>query len=92
MYMNKWELDAFAARNVGVGSGWNSVTASYFHSCVLRVCPDELPDHPAVVLGGWPKPALALALLRFMAAICWFICKTQKAWFTRRTLFSLLTP
>lgn len=70
MYMNKWELDAFVARNVGVGSGRNSVAASYFHSCVLRVCPDELPDHPAVVLGGWPKPAPAFALLRFMAAIC----------------------
>lgn len=74
MYMNKRELDAFVARNVGclsgVGCGGNSVAAPYFHSCVLRVCPDELPGHPAVVLGGWPKPALVFALLRFMVAIC----------------------
>lgn len=54
----------------GVGFDGNSVAAFHFHSCVLRVCPDELPDHPAVVLGGWPKPVVEFALLRLMPAIC----------------------
>lgn len=62
---------------LGGCSGWDYYCSFHFHSCVLRVWPEELPVHPAAVLGGWPKPIALLELLRFIPAICWFICEAN---------------
>lgn len=56
-----------------VGAG--TLAGAHFHSCVLSVCPDELPDHPAApaeVLGDGPKPAADATPPRLRPAICWF--------------------
>lgn len=66
------------------------LVGAHFHSCVLSVCPDELPDHPAApaeVLGGGPKPAADATPPRLRPAICWFTCEHRKAAFTSSPCF-----
>lgn len=76
MYMERTaKVNAFEQGMLGGCSGGNFYCNFHFHSCVLRVWPEELPVHPATVLGGWPKPITLLELLRFIPAICWFICE-----------------
>lgn len=69
------KVNAFEQGMLGGCSGGNFYCNFHFHSCVLRVWPEELPVHPATVLGGCPKPITLLELLRFIPAICWFICE-----------------
>jgi len=71
------EVNAFEQGMSGGCSGRGFCCSFHFHSCVLRVWPEALPVHPAAVLGGWPKPITLLELLRFIPAICWFICEAH---------------